>query len=206
MDIILKNAGKKFYGEWIFRKLNISFQSGERVVILGPNGSGKSTLLQLLSGSIAPTEGEAIYSIQGVNIDPEDAYKELSISAPYLELIEEFTLSEIIDLHFRFKKISSTVRGSVLAETGLPEKKKSIYKYFSSGMKQRVKLALAFCSETSVLVLDEPCSNLDQSGIDWYSMMVEHHGKGRLILVASNTLKEEYAFCNRIINIKEIKG
>lgn len=205
MEIRLTNAGKRFYREWIFRGIDLHIGSSENIALLGPNGSGKSTLLQLISGATLPTEGSVSYSENNQPVDPERVYKHVSMAAPYLELIEDFTLEELIHFHFSFKKIRGSVTASVLEETGLSSKAKSQYRFFSSGMKQRVKLTLALCSDTSLLFLDEPCSNLDQAGIEWYSDMILKHGSNRTVLVASNTVKEEYAFCSRIIHLTDYK-
>ena len=104
MNIKLENAGKKFYREWIFRNLNLDLNSPDSLAILGPNGSGKSTLLQLISGYVMPTEGVVNYFTDNRKIESEKFFSHISFASPYLELIEEFTLCEIVDLHFRFKK------------------------------------------------------------------------------------------------------
>ena len=205
MEIVLSNAGKKYYREWIFRNVNLSFKSPERYVILGPNGSGKSTLLQLISGAITPTEGFISFSTSASVVPNDSIYKSLSIVAPYLELIEEFTLDELIRFHFSFKKQNESLRKTVLSETGLESKKNSVYRYFSSGMKQRVKLALAVCSDSELLLLDEPCSNLDKEGMRWYNELIQNHTRDKLIVVASNTVEDEYAFCTHSLNMSEFK-
>lgn len=205
MTITLSNAGKKFYREWIFRKLDLTISPGERIVLLGPNGSGKSTLLQMIMGAVTPNEGTVTCSdVTGKAIEVESIYRHISIAAPYLELIEDMTLTELIDFHFCFKQPVTTVN-SVLNETGLASKKDSIIRFFSSGMKQRVKLSLAICSASDFLFLDEPCSNLDAEGIRWYRELIDRHTQGRTIIVASNTVREEYDFCDRHIRITDYK-
>lgn len=205
MKITLANAGKKYYREWIFRKVDFTISPGDRIALLGPNGSGKSTLLQLISGAVLPTEGSVQYERAGKEIGTDDIYQHLTIAAPYLDLIEEFTLNELIDFHFSFKQRAESVQTTVLEETGLAQKKNSVYRYFSSGMKQRVKLALALCSAGDLLLLDEPCSNLDADGIRWYEEMIKRHAGNKVIIVASNTVKEEYSFCNRVLQISDYK-
>jgi ABC-type multidrug transport system ATPase subunit len=205
VKITLASTGKKFYREWIFRRLDLVINSGEKIALLGPNGSGKSTLLQVLSGAVMPNEGTVRYERSGAEVSADNLYHHVTIAAPYLELIEDFTLNELIHFHFSFKKISATVRNSVLHEIGLENKKDSIYRYFSSGMKQRVKLALAICSDADLLLLDEPCSNLDASGISWYTEMMAYHCEKKTVIVASNTVAEEYAFCNNQLRITDFK-
>lgn len=207
MKINLEGAGKKYYREWIFRNVNVSFSAGDKTVILGQNGSGKSTLLQVIGGAIIPNEGTIKYSTGEKDISPDHYFRHISIASPYLELIDEFTLREIIDFHFRFKSvISSLTTADVLKLTGLASKSDQVFRYFSSGMKQRVKLALALLSDTEVTLLDEPCSNLDAEGVNWYNDLVSQYSGNRIIIVASNLNADEYGFCTRKLNMHEYKS
>ena len=206
MKIELQTAGKKYFREWIFRKVNLHLESPEKVAILGPNGSGKSTFLQMLSGSLLPTEGKVLYSHAGNEINPENIFRHVSISAPSIELIEEFTLDEIIAFHFSFKKtVSNLSFDEIISITELGTSRNKIFKYFSSGMKQRVKLALAILSEVELVLLDEPCSNLDASAIQWYKELVSSYAEKKLIVVCSNNQLHEYEFCTRKLNVMEWK-
>src|SRR6478736_1326613 len=101
MKIIAENIGKRFTREWIFRNLNLSFETNKSYAITGANGSGKSTLLQLLTGSMPLTEGKLIYLNQETEIHPDNYFKHLSIATPYQELIEEFTLAELLAFHLK---------------------------------------------------------------------------------------------------------
>src|ERR1700743_1711819 len=103
MTITLQNIGRRFNRDWIFRGVDYTFNSGGSYAILGPNGSGKSTLFQVLNTSLSPSVGTIGYSHGGKEIEVEKVFEHLSLAAPYLELIEEFTLTEMIDLHFKFK-------------------------------------------------------------------------------------------------------
>src|SRR5690349_7360235 len=110
MQIVTEKLGKRFNLEWIFRDLNLNFQTNKSYAITGPNGSGKSTLLQIISGIIPHSEGSIIYSDHNnKNIPAEEIYKYVSIASPYQELIEEFTLAEHIDFHLKFKKIKNNI-------------------------------------------------------------------------------------------------
>src|SRR5690606_8438251 len=149
------------------------FEQGNSYAILGANGSGKSTLLQVISGSLSPSEGNIIYRNQEQPVDPEQIFQQLSLAAPYLEFIVELTLTELISFHFKFKPFLAGYDAVKIIELlGFEKSKNKLLKYFSSGMKQRVKLALAFCSDTPVLLLDEPTSNLDTEGIAWYHTLI----------------------------------
>ena len=204
MKIELNNAGRRFNQEWIFRNFTYQFNPGEKYAVLGPNGSGKSTLLSVVMGSLSPSEGSIAYSNTKL-VPVESFYKHISFAAPYLDLIEEFTLQETIQFHFKFKAFQEGMDlDSVLHRLGLAKAQDKALKYFSSGMKQRTKLVLACCSDTPVLLLDEPTSNLDVQGVDWYQQLIEDFTKNRLVVVCSNQ-EIEYAFCKHTIQVTDYK-
>ncbi len=205
MTIQLEHIGKKFRNEWIFRNLNYEFISGKSYAITGSNGSGKSTLLQVISGSLPANEGKVSYHRHHSVLETDNWYKEMAIAAPYMEVIEELTLDESIDFHCNFKKLSFGLNKEEFLEKVYlkPHRHKSL-KQFSSGMKQRFKLGLAFFTESSVLFLDEPTTNLDQTGIDWYLNQVAEIKKYKLVLISSND-KKEYQFCDEVLDIMSYK-
>ncbi|GAC1306028.1 MAG: heme ABC exporter ATP-binding protein CcmA [Mucilaginibacter sp.] len=206
MKITLENIGRRFNRDWIFRGIDHSFTSGKIYAILGPNGSGKSTLLQVLNGSLSPSAGSISYFNDDKKIDIEDVYQYLSLAAPYLELIEEFTLNEMIDFHFKFKTYKAGIdKSELISLLAMPESKNKMIRYFSSGMKQRLKLALAFCADTPMLMLDEPTSNLDTQGVGWYLSLVRQFAEGRLTIICSNQ-EHEYSFCDERLSITDFKG
>jgi len=208
MKITLTDAGKRFNRDWIFRHLSYEFISGQAYAITGPNGSGKSTLLQVIAGAMAASEGKLRYEKADNSssvIPSENCYQYLSFAAPYLELTEEMTAMEFLTFHQIFKPFLSSL--SVEKIVDLVQLKHAAHKqirYYSSGMKQRVKLAQAIFSDVPVLLLDEPCTNFDEEGIALYHRLIEEYGAGRLIIVSSND-KEEWGFCERSINILDFK-
>lgn len=205
MKISLENIGRRFNREWIFSHVGYEFVTGGNYAILGANGSGKSTLLQIIAGSLTPSEGKIYYEHQGSKINVEDIYQHISLAGPYLELIEEFTLSEIIDFHFSFKKYLPGTNSNLLIELlGFERARNKPVRNFSSGMKQRVKLALAMCSDTPILLLDEPTANLDKQGIRWYTELIENYTSDRLVIVCSNQ-EHEYYFCDEHLHVMNFK-
>jgi ABC-type multidrug transport system ATPase subunit len=204
MKITLDNVGRRFNQEWIFRNLSYSFDSSGSYAVLGPNGSGKSTLLSVLLGSLSLSEGKITY-LEEAEIAPEAVYRKMSLAAPYLDLIEEFTLQETIDFHFQFKEPHPLVdKKAILDLLGLSRSQDKALKYFSSGMKQRTKLVLACCADTPVLVLDEPTSNLDSQGVNWYHELISRFTANRLVIIGSNQ-EHEYSFCADSIQIMDYK-
>ena len=205
MKITTQNLGKKFRNEWIFRNLNYEFQSGESYTFIGANGSGKSTLLQVLSGFMPHSQGLINYQNSQKSLTIDDYYKHLVIAAPYLELIEDFTLTEIVEFHVKFKPFKNNLSINEFIDfIELPKAKNKEVKFFSSGMKQRVKLGLAFWSDCEILMLDEPTSNLDAEAVSWYLRNVQEYSKNRLLMLCSNQ-PSEYEFCKNILNIQDYK-
>ena len=203
--ITLQNIGRRFNRDWIFRGIDHTFISGESYAILGSNGSGKSTLLAVLNGSLSPSTGIISYSFNDLSVEVDQVFQHISLAAPYLELIEEFSLSEMIDFHFKFKTYKPGINKAAIIELlSLPGSPNKLIRYFSSGMKQRLKLALAFCADTPVLMLDEPTSNLDAQGVDWYLNLVQQFAKDRLTIICSNQ-EPEYSFCTHKLNIADYK-
>ena len=203
MEISISELGKRFNRRWLFRNLNYTIQT--HTAIVGPNGSGKSTLLQLLTGFTLPTEGSVTWNNESELIPAEEQYRFLAVSAPYLELIEDFTLMEQLRFHFRFKGIRQGKSLEDLVEAGyFGGEESKVIRQFSSGMKQRLKLILALYSEVPVVFLDEPTTNLDTRGIDWYQQTVKSLSIP-LAIVASNQ-EHEYSFCKEKINLELIKN
>ena len=205
IKLVLDNIGRHFNREWIFKHINYTFIDGESYAILGANGSGKSTLVQLIAASLSPSEGRLNYYLNDTIIDPEKIFEQISLTAPYLELIEEFTLDEIIQFHFQFKRYLPGLNAeTVIALLNFKNVTHKSLKYFLSGMKQRVKLALALCADTPILLLDEPTANLDQQGIDWYLQLITQLSSHRLTIVCSNQ-EHEYQCCKHQIALSAYK-
>ena len=205
MTIQFQNIGKRYRLEWIFRGLSGAFQAGERWAILGPNGSGKSTLLKVFSGHLTPSKGEIFYEHQGNKVKEELMYKSISYAAPYIELIEEFTLEEALRFHAKLKPLLPGFTPARIYDLlALPRSRQKEIRFFSSGMKQRLKLALAICSDTPVLLLDEPATNLDVQGVEWYKNLIAEYAADRLVVIASND-PHDAAFCGKHLGILEYK-
>jgi ABC-type multidrug transport system ATPase subunit len=224
MKISLINAGKRFNRDWIFRNIHQEFISGTAYAITGPNGSGKSTLLQVIGGAMMMSEGSAKYEISPARrdetanvkrqseigdplkeIDVDKAFRYISIAAPYLELIEEMSLLEFLQFHMQFKPfLPATGISDIIEAIGLKPAANKQIRFYSSGMKQRVKLAQAIFSNVPCVLLDEPCTNLDAAGIELYHQLIRDYCNNRLVIVSSND-EQEYSFCKEKISITDYK-
>ncbi|HTC00287.1 MAG TPA: ABC transporter ATP-binding protein [Ferruginibacter sp.] len=203
MQINVTNLGKRYNREWIFRRFDYAFVFGKKYAITGPNGSGKSTLLQVLASAILHNEGDVQYLMNNVQCSAENIYNKIAIAAPYLELIEEMTTKEMLEFHAQFKKLQLPIT-EIIKIISLENATNKQIRYFSSGMKQRLKLAQAFFSDVPILFLDEPTTNLDKDGIALYHRLINNYTKDKLVIVSSND-KQEYDFCDEIIAISDFK-
>lgn len=206
MQITVENIGKKFVREWIFRNASFDLLAGEKYTFVGPNGSGKSTLMQLLTGMFPASEGVIKYTdANGKNIETDQWYKHIVIAAPYMELVEEFTLREQVSFHSRFKPLKNGISLPEFEDfVQLAHASDKLIRHFSSGMKQRLKLGLAFMSDVPVIFLDEPTTNLDTQGFQWYIDNVTRYTDNQMLLLGSN-VKQEYEFCKNIISVSAFK-
>lgn len=202
MKIEANNIGKRFNRDWIFKNISISIESCSTLAITGANGSGKSTLLHVLSSLTVPTIGTVSFFADSNKMDESELYKHISYVSPYQEIIEEMTLTELLLFHQSFKQISIKESTAFASYCGINKGQNKEIRYFSSGMKQRVKLGLALLSDTPLLFLDEPTSNLDEQGNNWYLNEVTKLLGKKTIVVASN-IPEEYGFTTNVLRISD---
>ncbi|GIV36053.1 MAG: heme ABC exporter ATP-binding protein CcmA [Cyclobacteriaceae bacterium] len=207
MDIRLSvsNLGKRFQTEWIFRRLSYTFQAGTTYAITGPNGSGKSTLLKVLSGQLPPSEGTISYLINNHPVDADEVFRYIGFAAPYMDLMDEFTLMEQLRFHFSLKPlVPGFTPEQVMDEMYLSDAAFKQLGNFSSGMKQRLKLGLCLFTNSPVVLLDEPSSNLDSRAMVWYREQLAKLKNGRLIIIAGNN-PQEFPPEARVISLPDWK-
>ena len=206
ISIQLKSAGKKFLRQWIFKELDLHILGPEKIAITGFNGSGKSTLLQVISGFQSLNQGEILFSEHNQSIPVAEWYKKISYAAPYLDLPDEYNMHELFSFYASFKPFLLNLKEDELIEIiELTDSKQKPIKYFSSGMKQRLRLALAILSDTPVLLLDEPLSNLDKKGNEWYKRLLQQYTGDKTVIVCSNNIEDEIVYCNRKFDIHDYK-
>ena len=205
MKISLDNTGKKYNREWIFRKLSTELSLNDSLAITGSNGSGKSTFLKMISGFESPTEGSIRYEDSRL-IPLDKIYRQVTYTSPYIGIFEEYTMEELLKFYTALKPLKPGIGVAEFIEIiELNHAQNKAIKHFSSGMKQRVKLGLSILSETPILLLDEPTSNLDKKAVKWYQRIIQDHLNDRIVVVASNNLEEESFFCTKSIDIENYK-
>jgi ABC-type multidrug transport system ATPase subunit len=189
--IATQHLDKRFNREWILRNLSFTFQSGTTYAITGPNGSGKSTLMQILWGQMPPSTGTIEYYTGATRVDPSYWYRHVALAAPYMDLIDEFTLTEQLRFHFRLRQSRNNMDiPQLLKAIGLEKASQKYIGNFSSGMKQRVKLGLALLTQADAVFLDEPGTNLDERAFAWYLDLLKKVPSNVLVLIASNQSRE----------------
>ena len=198
----LQNCGKSFNRRWLFRNLNLTFKTGESWAVTGKNGAGKSTFLLMLSSQLMPTEGKIIRTSDYNTVALEQAFAYSSLASPAMELPDEFSANDLFRLQKKLKPFRiNHAEDEFAALCGYDRltMNKAIG-YFSSGMKQRLKLALAVFCDTPLLFLDEPLTNLDNSGELFYARLIENYTHNRLVVVAGNR-QDEFGFCQHSVEI-----
>ncbi|HRN33856.1 MAG TPA: ABC transporter ATP-binding protein [Saprospiraceae bacterium] len=203
--ITCKEIGKRYSYEWVLRDFDFQFKKGECYAIRGPNGSGKSTLLKILSGYSTPSKGKICYSSGNTDIPTSDIYRHIAFSAPYIELIDILTVDELLDMHHGLRPFINldTVRETI---KNLPFKNmvRKKVEELSSGMKQRLKLILSIMSQSSVILLDEPGSNLDDDGKQWFEELLKPRIKDHIVIIASNE-ESDLRLAQHLIKITDYK-
>jgi len=206
MKIKLNNAGRRIKRDWIFRGILLQIEDDTCIGIAGPNGAGKSTLLRCISGQLTLTEGSVSYfSSNAKEVAIEEVYKHFSYCAPYIELIEEFTLAELLDFVSSFKSWrAGWNKESSLARFPYNVNTKLISQY-SSGMKQRARLLLGFAFASEILFIDEPTTNLDTAGVVWYEALLSELLGQSTIIIASNDASD-FKHCSSKINLLDFSS
>ena len=205
LTIEATGLGKRYQRTWIFRGLTRSFRPGTATALLGPNGAGKSTLLNTLAGQLLPTEGHLAYLLNGQALAPDALPPHLAYAAPYLELPDELTLRELLRFHTHFKPLQAGISlEKLLGLLYLERAADQLVREFSSGMKQRLKLGLALFAAAPLLLLDEPTTNLDATGVAWFREQVRANRAGRTLLISSN-VPAEYDFCDAQLLVTDLQ-
>lgn len=199
--LVLDAVSKSFGATRVLKDFSLELNEGDRVALLGSNGSGKSTVVKMLSGQNSPSKGEA--TLHGC--EPMDWPRCVSLAAPYTELLEELTPREHLHWQSQFQDLRLEPQEALHA-LDLPESSwDRPIRSFSSGMKQRVKLATAVLAHTPVLLLDEPLSNLDDAGRAWAVRLVEDHVSARapwgerILVIATNNDADELGLTRRSV-------
>lgn len=209
-SLICTNVTKYFSHRLIFGNLNLSLSECSSIGIIGKNGSGKSTLIKVIAGIIGQSKGEISLSIENNIIQKDNHFKHIGLMSPYLNLYDELSGYENLEFFMNLKCTDRTTNEKdekvnfLLENVGLFKRRKDLYKNYSSGMKQRLKLAFALLNEPQLLLLDEPCANLDKEGIEVVYRFAEEQRKRGMLIVATNE-ESDLKLCDSLIDIEDFK-
>jgi len=207
MSIDVKAVTKIYGTQKAVDAISFTITKGEIVGFLGPNGAGKSTTMKMITGYLAPDEGDITVSGIDVKKDPLESKKKIGYlpesNALYYDMYIKEYLNFVADIH-SINDQRSTIN-SIIETVGLaPEKNKKIGQ-LSKGYKQRVGIAAALLHNPEVLILDEPTSGLDPNQIVEIRQVIKDQGKDKIVLFSSHILQEVEAICDRVIIINKGK-
>lgn len=207
VKLICSNLTKKYINKLVFKGVNFELVKGDSLAVTGCNGSGKSTLVKIISGLIKQSSGEIILTVNGKEIIQEKRFMHYGLISPYLNLYDELTAYENLKFFYKVKfnggKDDEKIK-DLLEKVKLINRKDDFVKDYSSGMKQRLKLAFSVLSNPAVLFMDEPRTNLDEEGISIAYKIAEEQKKRGILIIATNE-KEDTGFCNKFLNVEDYK-
>ncbi len=201
MQVTIQNLSKRYLYDWIIRNMSHTFESDSITGVNGINGSGKSTLIKMLCGFLSSSEGNISYTLEGNKIERSDVFQYMTLAAPYTDIINEYDVEEMFNFHTKFKKLRENIDTNQFLEiVKLRGNKGKQIQFYSSGMKQRLQLALALLSDSKLLLLDEPTSYLDEENKAWFYDLLFKNKNNRTIIIASND-KEDFELCGNVISL-----
>jgi len=196
------NLTKKFDRKIIFQNVSFSLSRGGSLAITGKNGSGKSTLIKIFASVLEKTSGELSLSVNSTQINKENFYKYIGFVSPYLNLYDEFSGYENLKIVSKIRGTNGENIDEVLKRVGLYERRNDLLKIYSSGMKQRLKIAFSILHNPEILLLDEPTSNLDKEGINIVIEIANEFKRDRILIIATND-EHEKSLCESEINLNK---
>ena len=194
IEIRLENIDKRYGGLYALRRVSLEIAAGECVAFAGRNGSGKTTLLRVVAQLVKPSAGKLIFA---------SAQKNTGFVAHATMVYDELTAEENLLLFARLLEIPEPACRveSLLRDVGLFERRDSLVRTFSRGMRQRVAIARALLHEPSVLLLDEPATGLDPQGVSWLAatlrrlrdagstILMSLHGESEISVLATRGIR-----------------
>ena len=202
MILQITELSKSFYQSSVFNKFSLRVESGERVGLTGPNGSGKTTLLKMISGIMSFDSGEIDVGEQKVHSENLDSRKNLYYIGHSIGLYPGLTGRENLDFIAKLYEKSSSKNSDILTKVGLISSKMKNVKFYSHGMRQRLKLASALLIDPDLLLLDEPVTGLDSDGIKLFeNIMLDWTHQEKTIMIVSHDLDWLSSQTDRIVEL-----
>lgn len=193
LRLTARGLGQQFDRLVLFREMHFAAHHGEFVAITGANGSGKSTLLRILLGLLTPTVGAVQLQVDGQAVPRTERVQHMGLVAPYLGVYDALSARENLTFLAQARRVRRREARieAVLDRVGLAARAHDRVGTYSSGMRQRVKVAAALLHRPPILILDEPSTNLDAPGRAMVqAVQDEHVQQGGLLIVATNHASE----------------
>ena len=199
--IRFENIDKRYGGLYALRRVSLEIAAGECVVFAGRNGSGKTTLLRIAARLARPSSGTVSF------VNSSGAASETPLAAGFVAhatmVYDELTAEENLLLFAKLQGIAEPVARAekLLREVGLEERRNSLVRTFSRGMRQRVAIARALLNEPAVVLFDEPATGLDPQGVGWlaeklrglrdsgHTILMSLHGESEISNLATRAIR-----------------
>lgn len=207
--IEIRHLTKKYGSHVAVNDLNLTVEKGKIYGFLGPNGAGKSTTMNMLTGYLAPTEGEVIIHGHDILKEPEAAKRCIGYLPEIPPVYPDMTVGEYLSFVAELKGIKKAERKESIADVmrlvKITDREKQLIKNLSKGYKQRVGLAQALLGMPEVIILDEPTVGLDPKQIIEIRDLIRGLGKNHTVILSSHILTEISAVCDHIFVISKGK-
>lgn len=204
--IVIEGLIKTIKNNLVLNDINLSLDKNKIYGFVGINGSGKTMLLRTIAGLIGYDSGKV--RVNGIEVKNGVHPKNTGLLIENADLWIELTAMENMKIlnQLSTSKVSDEKIAQILTYFGLDPKSKKLYKAFSLGMKQKLRIAQAFMGEPELIILDEPTNALDESSIlKLREYILEKKRKGATILLASHSRTEIELLCDEIIFMDEGK-
>lgn len=205
MKVDVINIYKNFGSRKVLSNINFSVTNSLIFGVTGKNGSGKSTLVKIIAGILSANKGEVRYTIDNKVLNNLTIYQHYGFVSPYLQLYEEFSAIENIEIISKIRSIplNESWAHQLLEKFNLLDRKDDLVREYSSGMKQRLKYVVALYHKPKLLILDEPRSNLDIEGIRIVYETIKEQKLNGCVIIATNDI-EDIQLCDSVLDLNTI--
>ena len=183
--------------------LSLEVDEGEIFGFLGPNGAGKSTTINILLDYVRPTEGRATVLGMDAQEHPADIHDRIGVLPENTGLWDRLSARQHVELAIRTKESDDDAE-TILERVGLEDAVDRQAGGFSTGMRQRLGLAMALVGDPDLLILDEPTAGLDPNGVRLLRQILrEEVDRGATVFFSSHVLEQVEAICDRVAILRD---
>jgi ABC-2 type transport system ATP-binding protein len=202
----VENLSKYYYHKALFKNISFTIRNGDCVALMGKNGAGKTTLLKILAGLIIADDGKVLYRSKSLSVINPNSRKDFLYLGHHPGFYSAFTGVENLVFCASLYGLNPTQGNieDILENSGLEHAKKKPVQFYSQGMIQRLKIALALLIPWNLLLFDEPLNGLDKSGTSYFEAHIQNWiKKGRTILLVHHSNEWVKTHCSWYIGLDE---